>query len=161
MIAITIIDFIYSVDCSPLVKFPSAYIPLMDLGDVIHCDQYLRPLIDDCEYYYMKAVNETKLRFDINTESFVRAVCRESWQMKACIAKAAEDILECGSEVAKRYVIMASDKVVMGEVLGKCSEYKENPPIRDFALKPANNLFSIILYVIVTFFFYFYFTRSF
>jgi hypothetical protein len=154
---IAIITFIYSVDLTP-VKFPLPYIPLMDSGDVYlkdfpDCDQKLRPSRDKCEYYYTKAVNETKLRLDINTESFVRAVCCESWQMKACIAKAAEDIPECGSEVAKRYVIIASDKVVMGEVLGKCSEY--NPPICDFALEPANNLFySIILSLIMIFFFY-------
>jgi hypothetical protein len=66
--------------------------------------------------------------------------------MKACVAKAAEDVPECGSEGAKRYVITAIDKVVMEEVLDKCFEYGENPPICDFALKPATNLFfSIIL----------------
>jgi len=98
----------------------------------------------------MKAVNETKLRLDVNTESFVKAVCCESWQMKACVAKAVEDIPECGSEVAKRYVFISNDRVIKQEVLGKCSEYEENPPICDFALKPATNLFfSIILSVVI------------
>jgi hypothetical protein len=87
---------------------------------------------------------------DINTESFRKAVCCDSWQLKACVAKAAEDIPECGSEVAKRFVIMTNDKVVMKEVLDNCSEYGENPPICDFDNKPATNLFnSVILSVII------------
>jgi hypothetical protein len=152
---IAIITSIYSIDLT-FVKFPSDYIPLIVyLKDFPDCDQKLKLSRDKCEYYYIKAVNETKLRLDINTESYVRAVCCESWQMKACIAEAAEDIPECGSEVAKRYVIMANHNVVMEGVLGKCSEYKENPPICDFAHKPATNLsFSIISFIMIFFFYY-------
>jgi hypothetical protein len=121
----------------------------VDLKDFPECDQYLGPSRDKCEYYYIKAVNETKLRLDINTQSFQRAVCYESKQMKACIAKVAEDIPACGPEVAKRYLYWASKQ----EVLGNCSEYGENPPIRNFAHKPTINLFSIILSLIMIFFF--------
>ncbi len=134
-------------------KFPLTYIPLIDLSnvylkDLIDCAQHLTTIRDKCEYYYVKAVNETKLRhrMDINAEPFRRAVCCESWRMKDCVAKAAQRIPECGSEVAKRYVIKTNNNVVMEEVLSKCSEYGESLPICDFALEPATNvLFSIIL----------------
>ncbi len=154
LLSIVFINFVNSLT---FVKFPLTYIPLIDfsnvyLRDLLDCDQHLRPMRDQCEYYYIKAVNETKLRhrMDINTESFRKAVCCDSWQLKACVAKAAEDIPECGSEVAKRFVIMTNDKVVMKEVLDNCSEYGENPPICDFDNKPATNLFnSVILSVII------------
>jgi hypothetical protein len=153
LLIIAIIAFIYSVN-SLVVKFPSDHIELADIDrNFSDCEQRLEKSRDKCEYSYIKAVNETKLRLDINTESFQKAVCYESWQMKDCIAKAVQDIPQCRSEAAKRYLMISVDRVIKKESLGKCSEYGENPPIYDFALKPATNLFfSIILSLIMIFF---------
>jgi hypothetical protein len=153
------IIFLYSVNTSTFAKFPLTYIPLIDLGevdlkDVPDCDQHLKPVKDKCENYYVRAVNETKfrLRMDINTESFRKAVCCGIWRMKACVAKAAEGIQECGTQVAKRYEIMPNDRAIKEEVLDKCSEYGENTPICDFAIKLATNLcLSFIISLIMTF----------
>jgi hypothetical protein len=63
--------------------------------------------------------------------------------MKACVAKEAEDIPECGTEVAKK--IMSNDKAVKEDVLHKCSVHEPNPPICNFAIKRATNVFSFII----------------
>jgi hypothetical protein len=162
LFSIAIIAFPNSVNSLTVAKFPAVISHIdvishilgdVDLEDFPDCDQYLKPLKEKCVYYYIKAVNETKLRLDINTESFQKGLCCKSWQMKACIAEAAEGIPECGSEVTKRYLIISNDRVIKQEGLDKCSEYGENPPICDFAVKPAINLFSIILSLIMIFFF--------
>jgi hypothetical protein len=145
-----LIFFIYCVDSLTIVKFPFTYIPLfgladVDLKDFPKCDQRLRPMREKCENSYIKALNEIKLRhrMDINAEPFRRAVCCENWRMKACVRKAAEDIPECGREVAKK--IMSNDKAVKEDVLHKCSEHEPNPPICNFAIKQATHSFFIFI----------------
>jgi hypothetical protein len=150
------IIFLYSVNSLTFTKFPLTYIPLIDLGevdlkDVSDCDQHLRTMKDKCENYYIRAVNETKFRYwmDINTESFRKAVCCGIWRMNTCVAKAAEGIQEWETEVAKRYEVIPNDRGIKEEVLNKCSEYKENTLICDFAIKLATNLcFSFIISLI-------------
>lgn len=146
--------FICSVICLTFVKSPFAYISHsglaeVDLKDFPECDHVLRPMREKFVDSYMKAVNETKLRMDINTESFRKAVCCEYWRMKECVAKAAEDIPECGTEVAKRYVTLSED------VFHKCSEHERNPPICNFAInpiKPATNVFFFIIISLIIIF---------
>jgi hypothetical protein len=75
--------------------------------------------------------------------------------MKACVAKAAEGVQECGTKVAKRYEIMPNDRAIKEEVLDKCSEYGENTPICNFAIKLETNIcFSFIISLIMTFLLY-------
>ncbi len=161
---IFIIFFINSVNSLTIIKFPSAYtshfgLAVVELKDFPKCDQLLRPMREKCENSYMKVVNETKLRhkMDIKSESFRRAVCCENWRMKTCIAKAAEDITECGTEMAKRYIIMSNDKAVKEDVFHKCSEHEPNPPICNSAVKPikpaTNVFFFIIISLIIIFLF--------
>jgi hypothetical protein len=156
-----LIIFINSVNSLTLNKFPFSYIPLYNLTDVdlknfSDCEQLLKPLRDKCENHYIKALDETKFRhqMDFNKESSRRAIFCDIWRLKTCVAKAAEGIQECGPEVAKRYQIMPNDKAIEDELLGKCSENAENSSIKNFAVKQATNLFVSFIITLIVFLFF-------